>query len=784
MTTFDPDLLGSASYRNMIANTSGPLRTGATETVLTLDGNAAVDVTWATREPLVIVLSRNPVPLDVTLSATLGDHSAASFGTIHFATFTEQGAALPIHRPAVDALTRMAAPFSLALSASLLKADGTRDRDLTAAEIEDAFEVRVVEGVLGRVLYALGAEKARIRREAIQIAAMRELRFARREALDRIGREVGVPRFTDVLSYDDTTKQIVAGLGSRGAPVMESDDDYRRRLAIYRRSFQATPQRVRDALNGPGAPSDPNAGLISGLGFTKRFVFDESDEALAMTIHLIETGPVTYRANFTAYIRTNFLVWLEDSPAATAAHDSRFLPRSRATEVSDLRARLRGHYTFPAAAAVAPALAESLDRFAALRALLGGPGTIEITRAQDATGGNRFELGLGVAITPPSAAELDALAARAADPGRPRGSVSEEALLRGTTPKSAADDPDGAWLLSACGVQTVHRIDSTTLYLSHLPVYGLVIDGATQAPEGADVGLDARYLAPGDPGGNASLLAGLSTALGRWKAAGHAAWTRLSDLDAHTAWQSAPTHAQVDKPLGIFRAAGLVAIEQPAPVVAQLLGLPAEYLTTIKLDAVLSAAIIAGDTAAATTLEQLVSVLRDTGLASVVALIDSANEVVLVVSVVGLPLAGLNLNERRTSGFRWYVVPISGAAGSIQGVGSHTVYHSNGPGLSAIVTIGYARQGRTDPYEYRVDLPDGAVLSIKQYEFLMNLLQATYPVGVMINTFFIRSKHVDLDGDGKPEPLLPAQARTYRQYRRARYRGEAAIGLDAQDQGL
>jgi hypothetical protein len=315
-------------------------------------------------------------------------------------------------------------------------------------------------------------------------------------------------------------------------------------------------------------------------------------------------------------------------------------------------------------------------------------------------------------------------------------------------------------------------------------VYGLVVDGPAQAPAGTDVGLDARYLAPGDPGGNASLVAGLSMALKQWTTGGHAAWTRLNDGDAHSAWQNAPNHAQADKPLSIFRAAGLVAIQQPAPVVAQLLAVPAEYLTTVKLDGALSAAIISGDVAAGTTLAQLVGMLRDAGLASVVPLIDSANEVLLVVSVVGLPLAGLNLNERRASGFRWYVVPISGAGSSIQGVGSHTVYHPDGPGLAAVVTIGYARQGRTDPYEYRIDLADGDVLSIEQYEFLMNLLQATYPAGVMINTFLIRSKHVDLDGDGKPDPLLPAQARTYRQFRRVRYHGEAATGLDARDIGL
>lgn len=784
MTAFDPDQLGSASYRNLFANTAGPLRSAASEMVLRLDGTAAVNVTWSSREPLVVVVATAPLVQDILVSATLADHSSASFGSARFVAYTEQGAVLPIHRPGVDPAAHTAAPFSLAFTAAMLKDDGTVDHAMAASDVAAAFEIRLLEGVFGRVLFALSLEKARVRREAAQIAAMRSVQKAKLEALDRIGRELGVPRFTDVLSYDPASKLIVAGLGSQGAPVMESDDDYRRRLRIYRPFFQSTPQRLLDTLNGPGKSSDSNAGLISGLGFTRRFSVSESDEALAMTIHLMETGPATYRNNFLQYVRANFLIWLEDSPAATAAHSARFIPAEQLTAVQDLRARLRSQYAFPAGAAVAPALAESLDRYAAMRALLGATGKLTISRAQDPAGGSRFELGLGVALASIATAELNAVATRAADPKRAKGSLEQEALLAGVTPAGATADPDGAWLLHACGFQTVHRIDSGTVYLSHLPVYGLVIDGASAVNAGADIALDALYQAPGDPGGNAALLAGLSAALTQWTAAGHVAWASLTDTAAHTAWQTAPNRAQTDPALGIFRAAGLVAIEQPGPVVTSLLALPPEYLTTVRLDPTLAAGIVAGHTDAATALTSLVTTLRNAGLSSAIPLIDAAGEVLLVVAVVGLPIAGINLNERRASGFRWYVVPVSGATGSIRSLGSHTMYHSNGPGLSAVVSIGYARQGGTDPYEYAIGLPDGAVLSVKQYEFLMNLLEATYPTGVTINTFAIRTQHVDLDGDGKADPLLPAQARTYRQFRRVRYRGEASIGLDAGDRGL
>jgi hypothetical protein len=784
MIAFDPDQLGSASYRNLIANTSGPLRAGATETLVPLDATATATIAWTAREPLALVLARTAVAQDVVLEAALADHTSATFGSLLFAAYSESGTPLPAHRPTVDTGTHLAQPFALTLVGKLLKKDGTLDRNLSAAEVAAGFEVRIIEGNFGRLLYALSAEKARVRREAARLTAMRSVRYAEREALDRIGREIGVPRFTNTLSYDPATKQIVAGFGSLGAPVMEGDDDYRRRLALYRPFSQSTPQRVRNVLNGPGNATDPNAGLLAGMGLTKRFTIAESDEALAMTLQLVETGPAAFRANFLTYARQNFLIWLEDTPAATTAHGARFLPLAQQAAITASRTRLRTAFTFPAGATVSPAVASALDRYAALRTLLGGTGKVAILRAQDNAGGSRYELGLGVALASPAPSELNALAARVTDATRTRGSADQEALLASVKPVNAAGDAEGAWLLNACGFQTVHRVDSGTIYVSPLPIYGLVIGGPSAAAAGTDTALNALYQAPGDPGGNAALLAGIATAAARWTAAGNAAWTALSDSDAHAAWQGAPSRATADGALAIFRAAGLVAVEQPSTIVPQLLALPVELMTTIRLDAALSAGILAEHSDAGGALAVLVGMLRDAGLSSVIPLVDAANEVVLIVAVTGLPLAGLNLNDRRASGFRWYVVPICGAAGAIRGTGSATVYHSNGPGLVAIVTIGYARQGRMDPYEYGVDLPDGAVLTLAQYEFVMNLLAANYPTGVMINTFAIRSKHVDLDGDGVADPLLPAQARTYREFRRARYRGEAAIGLDSTDTGL
>jgi hypothetical protein len=102
-----------------------------------------------------------------------------------------------------------------------------------------------------------------------------------------------------------------------------------------------------------------------------------------------------------------------------------------------------------------------------------------------------------------------------------------------------------------------------------------------------------------------------------------------------------------------------------------------------------------------------------------------------------------------------------------------------GQGLAAIVCVGYARDpALTDPYECRVELPEGETLDLRQYEYLMNALAHAHPAGVEVNTWALRQRHVDLAGDGRAQPLPPRVARAYRQFRRPRHRGELGVGLD------
>lgn len=176
-------------------------------------------------------------------------------------------------------------------------------------------------------------------------------------------------------------------------------------------------------------------------------------------------------------------------------------------------------------------------------------------------------------------------------------------------------------------------------------------------------------------------------------------------------------------------------------------------------------------------LAKLVTLLRDAGISAALPLLTNTGEILLTLGVVGLPEVGTNLSDRRSSGFRWYAVPLRGPAPEVKPVGSKSTFKLTGAGLSAVVVIGYARRGLTDPYEYRVDLPDNALLSIRQYEFLMNVLDHVYPLGIEINTYRIRHTHVDLDGDGSAEALPPRISRTFRRFRRPRLRGEASVTL-------
>jgi hypothetical protein len=650
--------------------------------------------------------------------------------------------------------------------------------------LNELLQAGLIEGLMGRMVFVLGAEKPRIRRQAREIAAMRQLRYAKRNALDRHGADVSVPRFMEDIAFRQTSGADEAFDGEIISTARaEPDDEYRRRLRPYR-GFRIPNRRgIAELLNGDGdgnadgGEATPNAGLLGEMGLAERFRILETDNDFGVAIHLIAIADPAMRTNFLSFLKRVQLIYPVSNAANNRLHAARFLPRFRTAQVQSLRERLASAFAFADdGIGLAPMLAEKLDVVGRALAALRIADAPKITRGQDDNGGSRYELGLGAdisAFTPEQLRRLADAVAAFHERATPFEDREIDALIRTMRPSPPEEDADGNWFFHPAGMRTVHRLNSELVYLSHFPTMGMAITGASAADAQASVPLEVRYHAEGDPGANAALLRAIDAAAQRWSQAGGAAWRTVDAADAPAVWSRATPPDAATTAL-VLRAAGLPVVD-PAWVREPLAALPAELYQMLILDGDFSSAIINNQGDAVADLSRLVAIFRDAGVSSLLPLIADGR-VVLVAAVIGLPQAGINLSQRRASGFRWYVVPIQTQQRNpifeFKPIGSRTTFSAETTGVYALVSLGYVRIGDTDPYEYRVELPDGAVLALKQYEFLMNVLERAYPVGVQINTFALRHDHVDLNDDGAAEPLTPAASRTYRPFVRKRNRGD------------
>src|SRR5690606_14604129 len=159
------------------------------------------------------------------------------------------------------------------------------------------------------VAYLLGSEHLRMRRVMREIAAMRRLDSARDAALDRIGAELAVPRFTDEIAYDAAAREVLTrGVDAGGQAILASDAAYHRRLSIYRPRLYPSLRGLLALLNGEGEPTDPNRGAFAALGLAQRFELVEADNVFAFGLHLIATGPDATRGHFLDYLRQTLLI--------------------------------------------------------------------------------------------------------------------------------------------------------------------------------------------------------------------------------------------------------------------------------------------------------------------------------------------------------------------------------------------------------------------------------------------------------------------------------------------
>ena len=749
MADFEPNVMTGASPERgadaaagMIDHLTAPLAAGALRTVFVPGADATVALPSA-RRPTLLVLLRRPLDAQtLTLNATL---DGVALGLLRFAPWSEAGAALVLAGGSEVSL-----PRALAIGASIAGAA------LESAAIADWIEIVTIEGMTGRIVTVLASETVRLRREMGVLSAMRSLRHAENDALDRVGTELAVPRLDSVPAWDAARNEILS------TPAREPDDAYRARLAVWRPFVVPTPPAIAALL----ANVDP------------RLTVTEPGDPLAIAIKLVGIGSDAPRQALFAHIRADRLVFLQLGVPGDAVHAARPTPATRRAIEAIARARLT--LKFPAApdAAVAPRLAEALDRAARiLIALNGAP--IPLIRAQDAAGGSRFELGLGAAVTLPATPDADALRSLLLDGARPVTADAEaEALIgvaRATPPP--AGDRTLAWLWQAAGLATAHRLSADALYVSHLPTRGLTIEAADTLPAGTQSPLRAVFNAPGDPG----LTAVLSAALDRAMAAAPGTFTLIAEADTAAAIALAVDLPAADPAVSILAGAGLPVASRAAPTVAALLALPSEIRVVLRLEADLAASIRTGAPAAMAPLGAVVAGLRAGGVVSLLPLVTPA-DVLLVAGAASLPVAGVNLGERRTTGIRWSIESLGGAAAA-GAIGFRNALAASRPGLVAVVALGYVRDGAPDPYEIRVELPDGALLDLAGYERVMNALERCYPVGVEVNTWSLRQRHVDLDGDGKPDPLPPTLARHYRRFRIPRMRGmeEPAATTDSSD---
>lgn len=731
----DPHGFGAGVLAAAAAELIGPLAPSATPQPLPMhpgqagQAEAVADIT--TRHPLVLCTVLSDVDttgLTILPALRSGNGAPQPLSVLRFAPHTAAGTALVAAVPPVGK-DGVAAPFSV-LARGIH--GGDTGAALSAAELIAAVRFDLVEGLLGRLLTVLLDEKGRIRRTSRQIRATRTLEVAGGNALDRIGADLSCPRFSDELFWD-------AGRQSPGTRPLqppgsrEDDVSYRARLRVLRGVRLPSAPWIDSALNG--------AGFLADVGVTSKVTVDESVDPQLIALRLVAPGAPGKIPLLLNAIRRVHLIWPAGSTEGDDAHAHRLLPPAEVARVNARRAALATWQVQPFQP-VAPTLAEALTTLDQRCVQLGARPWPRVLRGQDNAGGSRFELGFGAQLAAPVAAQLDAAVAAATQLKDPN-----------LVPKPRSADPAGAWLLTACGLRTVEPGADGTVFVSPAPMGPLVVDVEPDSDGDVPLTLTARLVSPTDPDHDVPMVAVIRALAGAQLTpvadsaavlAGARATSTVPGLDAALDSRSVPKVADV------------------AAFVQQLGTVSARDYVLFDLGAARTAAVIANSA----LLSPLFTTAADAGASSVVALVTGAGTLALMFGVTGLPLAGSNLAGRHTLIHRWQA----------RGLGAQhaTLSARRGPvvtiplfneGISVVSCVLGQRSGANDPYEWRPTLPDGVLLTLRQYEHLLNIVELATPVGVRADTFAIRRQHVDVDGSGKPTGLNIAAARAYRHYR-------------------
>jgi len=726
----------------------------------------------------------------VVVTATV---AGAELGPVVFTAWSAAGSLLPLYVPDAEGI----GPAELTVAVRLVHGDAVYDPAtaiaaaepvLDAGHAEFLVEAVLLEGYLARSMHLLTEEKQRLTAAAREVAAARHVGLARLGALDAIGADHGVPRLAD-----------------------ESDDQYRARLSIYTSWRIATPAGFARALNGGGSAGDDNSGLPSTVGVADRFRIVEQAEQLAVAVRLVEIADpqrppeAGWRKKFVELAQQHLLFDLETLPPQQ-------LPPAVRDRQSAVRKLLRDNLDraqpITERRYLSVMCATALARAVQLLAALTGTGQLTLLSAMTRDIDERLDLGLGVALAPLEPARIDAAVATAraahdaAATGQPVGlpDVPGDVVstILAAEIRDRAEDPDAAWIFEAAGL-TLSRIDPQTVYVTPLPTQGLTIEG----PGRLELGKTGQFVARmrGDAGGRHVLV--------------DETWAHASGRLVRGGPALAPADLE-----SALRAVGAADPPPPPPVeIAPLVGqgfavgspgdLARRLLDSYDLDLVVgyrtdvpAPGVPVDDPAAVAARGELIadlSTLTDAGFDSVRILAEpNGIQLLVIASVSALPGGSSRPDEPAPAMYRWYVAPFPppqptddggdwsfGAGGRRlripnawprpaarlrRGNGGRAQLDGLSPGIALVVCVAYLRRGLADPYEVRLELPDGAVLNPDQYGYLANLLEHVCPVGIEINTYELRRHHISVDG-APPQPLSANAGRGYLRYRQRRQVG-------------
>jgi hypothetical protein len=756
--TFDADGYAADSLANQQEAMAGPLETAMRSDMLSIGTGGRIRLDASHWEPMIQIAPARDLAEETLVVSGIIVGAAGPLPPVTFERYSEHHGFLTLHVPAPLAGRRTTAPIDIDLQARL------NGRVLNLTELRALVVVRVVEGSFARLLHVVSVEHMRLRRQARLLHRAATLDGARGFMLDRYGQELGVPRLSDRLVA--RRGEIITELTADP----ENDASYRRRLAIYRPWFAPGRQSVLDALNGTAADGGP----LQQIGAPAKFTLLEDDNPLYSAMRIVSVAVTVaaadaQRARFFAYLRESTLI-----DPTVAVPGGRSMPQNARTQQNALRRRLRDALTFsdPTKRSMAPHLALAFDRLIGFVRACGATDSITVRRAQDDAGGNRLELGLAAEVDGLPAAMLAAVRGVVTTAARRAALSPEHQAVAAQVARMDTTNASGDWLFRALGFRTAEMVGAGRIIVSHLSMGGLTVEGpATGTMTEATAGL--RYAAR-----MSADAAGLGIALAYALGGGADGWP--GGLPPWTVEPMAQVQTNLEglkecDPALVAAMAQNFTITPPAADLGRFVEAAKRYppgtIAVLTLDPAFANGLLIGDRRTLARWADIAETLGTNGAAALALFSTSAGQTLMVVSAHGLPLIGSNVGARRSTGYYWDLMPVSaGAVGQCSPSGTESVLRTTVPGIYAIHCLASARIGATDPFEYRVDLPAGEILDITQYEMLMNILGRCYPVGIEVNSWNLRRRHVVLD-TANPVPLTPHQSRSFRRWQDLRFVG-------------